>query len=100
LIGGFTPLRLTAHQNRDRSNKTFLIAINLREKLEHIRHGECAIYYNKEMGPAFGGIFEKRDIEVLQDGGQLMCNTNFPNSFNWKKQFLSCQESWRFLTGV
>lgn len=33
LIGAFTPLRLKSKQGRDRSNKTFLMAINLREKL-------------------------------------------------------------------
>ena len=57
LIGGFTPLRWKDKMGRDKSNKTFLLAINLKEKLEHFRNGECAIHYDQELGPSFGGMF-------------------------------------------
>lgn len=47
LIGGYTPIKLNSKLGRDRSNKTFLMAINLKEKLEHIHTGESAIHYDK-----------------------------------------------------
>lgn len=39
-----------------------MLAINLKEKLEHINHGESAIYYSDNLGPSFGGLFETKDI--------------------------------------
>jgi hypothetical protein len=39
LIGGFTPLKWNNKHGRDRSNKTFLLSISMKEKLEHIKHG-------------------------------------------------------------
>ncbi len=90
-IGGFTPLPWKTKHGRDKSNRTFMMAINVMEKLEPIRLGECAIHYDEELGPCFGGLFEQRDLEIFKDYGLLCCKTNFPNSYNWKRQFKSCQ---------
>ena len=55
-------MKWNTRYGRDRTNKTFLLAINLKEKLEHINHGESAIYYDERLGPSFGGLFETKDI--------------------------------------
>lgn len=85
---------------RDKQNKTFLLSITLKERLDHVNHGESAIHTDASLGPSFGGIFDKRDIEIFQKGGISFCSTSFPNTFNWKKFFTPSQESRRFLTGV
>ena len=66
LIGGFTPLKWKDRIGKDHSNSTFLLAINLKEKLEHIRHGECAIFSGKGRGPSFGGMFYNRDLDLFE----------------------------------
>ena len=57
LIGGFTPLKWNDRNGRDKSNKTFLMAIHLQEKISHLRNGECAIHFDQDLGPSFGGMF-------------------------------------------
>lgn len=47
---------------RDKQNKTFLLSITLKERLDHVNHGESAIHTDASLGPSFGGIFDKRDI--------------------------------------
>ena len=66
LIGGYTPLKWNDKIGKDQSNSTFLLAINLKEKLEHIRRGESAIFSGKGKGPSFGGMFYKRDLDVFE----------------------------------
>lgn len=65
-IGGFTPLKWKTKHGRDRTNKTFLLAINLKERLQHVNNGESAICYDEKLGPSFGGLFNTKDIEIFE----------------------------------
>ena len=57
LIGGYTPVSWASKYGRDRENKSFMMNISLKQRLEHKSHGESAIYCNSQCGPSFGGFF-------------------------------------------